>query len=114
MDVAVAPYPAMDNFYFSPLKMFEYMGSGRAIVASRIGQIDDVLIHGNTAWLVPPGDVDGLVAGLVLLADHPDLGRRLGTAAAEQARSRYRWADVARRLIEVVTDLCQVPARQHA
>ncbi len=40
MDIATAPYPQLNDFYFSPLKLFEYMSAGRAIVASRIGQID--------------------------------------------------------------------------
>ena len=38
MDVAVAPYPVLEHFYFSPLKLFEYMAAGRACIASRIGQ----------------------------------------------------------------------------
>src|SRR6266566_1502674 len=43
MDVAVAPYPAIGNFYYSPLKLFEYMAAGRAVVASRIGQVAQVI-----------------------------------------------------------------------
>src|SRR5262249_9507663 len=34
VDIAIAPYPALDSFYYSPLKLFEYMAMGRAIVAS--------------------------------------------------------------------------------
>src|SRR5262249_36909852 len=37
MDVAVAPYPPLENFYFSPLKVYEYMAAGLPVVASRIG-----------------------------------------------------------------------------
>ena len=38
MDAAVAPYPNLGHFYFSPLKVYEYMAAGRAVVASRIGR----------------------------------------------------------------------------
>jgi len=34
MDIAVTPYPALDDFYFSPLKPFEYMAAGRAVGSS--------------------------------------------------------------------------------
>src|SRR5829696_4505234 len=56
MDIAVAPYPPLTQFYFSPLKLYEYMAAGLPIVASRIGQIEEVIEHGQTGMLVPPGD----------------------------------------------------------
>src|SRR5207253_3490419 len=43
MGVAVAPYPAIGNFYYSPLKLFEYMAAARAVVASRTGQVAQVI-----------------------------------------------------------------------
>ena len=43
MNVAVAPYPELDGFYFSPLKLFEYLAAGRPIIASAIGQITEIL-----------------------------------------------------------------------
>ena len=51
MDVAVAPYPPLDDFYFSPLKLFEYMAAGCAIVAAAIGQINQTVgdFQGNLA-----------------------------------------------------------------
>src|SRR5690606_13714515 len=48
MDVAVAPYPRLDDFYFSPLKVLEYMAAGRAVVASRIGMIPEWIEHAGT------------------------------------------------------------------
>jgi glycosyltransferase involved in cell wall biosynthesis len=56
MDVATAPYPDQPGFYFSPLKVYEYMAAGRAVAASRIGQIEQVLRHGEDGLLCPPGD----------------------------------------------------------
>src|SRR5438477_641674 len=62
MDVAVAPYPALDNFYFSPLKLFEYMAAGRPVIASRVGQVAEVIADGVTGLLFAPGDLAYLVA----------------------------------------------------
>ena len=58
VDVAVIPYPQLPKeLWFSPLKLYEYMAAGKAIVASRSGQIDEVLVDGCTGLLVEPGNV---------------------------------------------------------
>jgi glycosyltransferase involved in cell wall biosynthesis len=82
MDVAVAPYPPLTDFYFSPLKLYEYMAAGRATVASRIGQIEEVIEHGRTGLLVPAGDVPALASALRSLENDPAQRLRLGEAAA--------------------------------
>ena len=72
MDVAVAPYPFLENFYFSPLKLFEYMAVGKPVVASRIGQIQEVIQDAETGLLVRPGDPGDLVekmSGYAILRD---------------------------------------------
>src|SRR5207247_4648954 len=46
-EVAVAPYPDASRFYFSPLKVYEYMAAGRAVVASRVGPLETVSPHGG-------------------------------------------------------------------
>ena len=66
IDAAVAPYPALGHFYFSPLKVYEYMAAGRAIVASRAGQLEELLEDGAHALLCPPGDAAALAEALLL------------------------------------------------
>jgi len=91
MDVCVAPYPPLEQFYFSPLKAFEYMAAGRPIVASAIGQLNDVLEHDKTALLVPPGDVAALAQAIGRLRDDTTLAARLGAAAHAAAAQRHSW-----------------------
>jgi glycosyltransferase involved in cell wall biosynthesis len=91
IDIAVAPYPRLEHFYFSPLKVYEYMAAGRAIVASRIGQMIDILDDGTTALLPPPGDVAALATALAELQRDPELRRRLGLRAQASALSRHGW-----------------------
>src|SRR5204863_4239865 len=58
-DILVSPHvPLADGseFFGSPTKLFEYMAMGKGIVASRLAQIGDVLIDGETALLVEPGN----------------------------------------------------------
>jgi glycosyltransferase involved in cell wall biosynthesis len=92
MDVLTAPYPDVPDFYFSPLKVFEYMAAARPIVASATGQIVEVLSHEKTALLVPPGDVTALADALGRLRRDPALRRKLGRCARADATANHSWA----------------------
>lgn len=100
MDVAVAPYPPLERFYFSPLKVLEYMAAGRAVVASRIGQLEEMIDHGRTGLLVPPGDAKALAEAVRSIADQPAHGRRLGERAAQHARARHSWTQRAALILD--------------
>jgi glycosyltransferase involved in cell wall biosynthesis len=101
MDVAVAPYPALEQFYFSPLKVYEYMAAGRAVVASRIGQLKTLIQPEQTGLLVPPGDAAALAQSLVRLHDEPALRERLGAAAREKVLSEHTWDAVVGRIFDL-------------
>lgn len=102
MDVAVAPYPMLANFYFSPLKLYEYMAAGLPVVASEIGQIGDVVKHEQSGLLYPPGDVDGLATALARLQGDPELAARLGKAAQSQVQTAHTWDHVAARIVALI------------
>ncbi len=104
MDLAVAPYPRLADFYFSPLKVLEYMAAGRAVVASRIGVIPEWIEHAHNGWLVAPGEVDDLAAALSLLASDPARRDRLGSAAQASVSARHDWSSVWERIFRRVQD----------
>ncbi|MGE3841514.1 MAG: glycosyltransferase family 4 protein [Vicinamibacterales bacterium] len=98
-DIAVAPYPAMTHdLWLSPLKLFEYMAAGLAIIGSRVGQVANVLTHEQSALLVAPGDAAALAAALDRLIVDPALRQRLGAQACEHAVARHSWARYAEKL----------------
>lgn len=105
MDVAVAPYPKLDGFYFSPLKVYEYMAAGRPIVASSVGQVADVLTHRRTALLHPPGSVRKLVEHVEELRRRPALRERLGREARRLAAKRFTWDRNAARVLAMIGTL---------
>jgi glycosyltransferase involved in cell wall biosynthesis len=109
-DVAVAPYRSPDHpFYFSPLKVFEYMACGLPLVAPRLGQIAEVVCDGQTGLLYPPDDFDALVQGCDRLLADESLRRHLGQAAAKEVHSRYTWDQNATRVAEVARSLLSTP-----
>jgi glycosyltransferase involved in cell wall biosynthesis len=93
-DVAVAPYPPVDDFYFSPLKVYEYLGAGLPVVASRVGGLADILDHGRIGVLVEPGDAAALAAAVADLRADPARREALGRAARLRAVARHDWSSV--------------------
>ena len=107
-DILVAPHvPLTDgsDFFGSPTKIFEYMAMGKGIVASRLGQIGEVLVDEETALLVEPGSVDELENAIVRLIESEALRKRLGERAREVAEREHTWTHNAQRVLEAYQDL---------
>lgn len=101
LDVAVAPYPALNGFYFSPLKVYEYMAASLPVVASRVGQLRDLLEDDVTGLLYPPGDSAALAEALRRLAQDAALRERLGARARATVLARHTWGAVAERILDL-------------
>jgi glycosyltransferase involved in cell wall biosynthesis len=94
-----------------PNTLLEAMAAGRAIVASRVAGIPDVIADGVNGLLVPPGDVGALRAALMRLAADDALRARLGAAARETALRRHGWDRTARRFEECYAEAAALDAR---
>jgi glycosyltransferase involved in cell wall biosynthesis len=106
IDVAVLPYPQLPkDLWFSPLKLYEYMAAGKAIVATNAGQIAEVIIDGSNGLLVPPGDIDEMAAALIRLVRENDLRNTLGQNAQQQAIKRHSWQKYIERLEGLYADV---------
>jgi len=91
--------------YASPLKVFEYMAAGRAIVAPDQPNIREVLEDGRTAILFDVKQSDGLWQAIRRLAADPALRARLGQAARAEVIGRERtWAGNARRVMALARE----------
>jgi glycosyltransferase involved in cell wall biosynthesis len=101
-EVAVAPYPELPTeLWFSPLKLFEYMAAAKAIVASNVGQIAEVLEDGYSGLLVEPGNVEALSQALIRLLKNTELRLSLGKNARKEALEKHSWQSHAERLEEI-------------
>ena len=96
-DVGVAPFdlaahpPLALGFYWSPLKIFEYMAAGLPVVAPAVDRIPMLLRHDREAVLYDATHARGLADALARLTDAP-LRARLGAAARDRAVRDYSWA----------------------
>ncbi len=102
-DILVSPHVPLEDgsdFFGSPTKLFEYMAMGKAIVASRLGQIGEVLSDEETALLVEPASARQLAKAVLRLSQSPELQERLGAAARQAAIDRHTW----KRNAEIVLD----------
>jgi glycosyltransferase involved in cell wall biosynthesis len=81
----------------SPLKIVEYLASGKAIVASNVGEISSML--GEAGVLTSPGDVQSLAAGIVKVLDDDKLRNNLEKLARQRAEKEYNWTVTAENLL---------------
>lgn len=113
-DVLLAPYEHGaktssgndTSKWMSPLKIFEYMAAGKAMIVSDFPVLREVLSD-DVAKLVEPGNLAAWKEALVQL-DEEGVRRQLGEAARESLETRYTWAARARSVLE---GLDEAPAR---
>ncbi len=84
--------------FLSPMKVFEYLASGRAILSSDLPVLREVL-HPDNAVLLPPDDPAAWEASLRALMENPARRAALGAQARRDA-VQYDWRARARRIVE--------------
>ena len=104
-DVCAMPHPHTTQFayYTSPLKLFEYMASHSAIVASDLPAWSDVVTDEETALLVPPSDVDALATAIKRLQADSHLRQKLADKAYARVMADYTWSARAEKILEHIT-----------
>jgi len=102
-DLLLSPHvPLADGseFFGSPTKLFEYMAMGKGIVASRLGQIGEVLLDQETALLTEPGNARELADAILRLSSSRELRGQMGAAARAAAISKHTWKHNAQRVLD--------------
>jgi glycosyltransferase involved in cell wall biosynthesis len=95
-DILVCPTTPMfgqTEFFGSPTKLFEYMAAGKAIVASDIGQVAEVIRDKGNGLLIPTRDPTALATALRRLAQDPELRKRLGLSARDEVLKSHSWTN---------------------
>ncbi len=97
MDIAIIPH---SNEYRSPIKLFEYMAQGCAVVAPQTEPISMVIDNGENGLLFTPLDKDQIFHSLARLATDADLRLRMGNRARQHILNRHTWRHNAQRIID--------------
>jgi glycosyltransferase involved in cell wall biosynthesis len=87
------------------LSLLEAMASGTPVVASRTGGIPEVVVDGETGFLVEPGDVDALRDRLATLLGDRRLAHRMGDAGRDAVLDRLTWAACADRCLSAYREV---------
>jgi glycosyltransferase involved in cell wall biosynthesis len=114
-DILLSPHVPLEDgseFFGSPTKLFEYMAMGKAIVASRLGQIGDVLADEETALLVEPGNARELSEAILRLSESRELREKLGAAARSVAVEHHTWRHNAQRVLDAYQALISNDLKQ--
>ncbi len=73
----------------NPLSVMEAMAAGKPVIATAVGGVPELIQHGISGVLVPPGDVEALAEAILKLADDPNLRRQMGKEAFRRAKERF-------------------------
>ncbi|MFW5799103.1 MAG: glycosyltransferase, partial [Planctomycetota bacterium] len=87
--------------------VLEYMAAGLPMVVPSVGANGELLRHRETAWLVPPEDVDAFAEGLCAVLDDKELARAMGEAAHREVVDKYTSEQMVRRMEALYTDLVE-------
>ena len=96
-DIGVAPFdaaahpPLQIDFYWSPLKVFEYMAAGLPVVAPRLPRLAALVEDGRDGLLYDPARADGLAEALRALLGNPERRQAKGRAARAHVERAYSW-----------------------
>ncbi len=102
LSMAVAPYPRLPDFYFSPLKVMEYLAAGLPVVYSSVGDLPDIVDGAGIGCR--PGDPAGLAEAIGSLIENSGLRARLAARARERSRT-FTWDAAAGRVTAVMDSL---------
>jgi glycosyltransferase involved in cell wall biosynthesis len=100
-DILLAPYQTTVSVFkskrntvawMSPLKLFEYMASGRPIICSDLPVLREILTHNKTALLCRPDNIAEWIGSIQYLADNPRFRNQLGHQAKVEFLAKYTWS----------------------
>lgn len=103
MDIVLAPYPQLDFFYYSPVKIYEYMACGKPVVTTRIGQIAEIIEHRQNGFLTEPDNIENIEVIIHELMREPELREKTGSAARRDVLEKFTW----KKRGEKLSELCQ-------
>ncbi len=100
IDIATMPYPFTEHYayFMSPMKLFEYLAAGKAIVSTDLPSIQEVMVDGHNGRLVPHDEPKAFAYTIIELLNNPNLKAKLEKQARSDAQA-YSWRARAQRIL---------------
>jgi glycosyltransferase involved in cell wall biosynthesis len=104
-----APHPALRaaGFFWSPLKIYEYMAAGLPVVTADIPPLSTVIRDGQEGALYPEGDLGALAAAIARVLADPAAALAMGNSARERVVARYSWQRHCEELERILREIAQ-------
>ena len=87
----------------TPVSLLEAMYSGKAIIASKIPPIEEILTNNQDSILVDPNDINEMKEAILKLANDEEMRRRIGESASKRAQ-QFSYNEIFRKLIRITTE----------
>lgn len=98
----------------APLSVLEAFAAAKPVIATRIGGLPEMVMHGRTGWLVPVGDTDALAGMLAAVRDLPDgQVRAIGEAARAFVLTEHGWPRYLERMMALYDELLRNTHTRH-
>lgn len=107
MDVVLAPYPKLDFWYASSMKIFEYMSAGKTVLATGVGQVGEIIEDGVNGFLFDPDHAGELREKLVALVDSAETRQRVGAQARRDIEQKWNWDNNAKQMLAIFAEVLQ-------
>ncbi|MCH8290361.1 glycosyltransferase [Candidatus Poribacteria bacterium] len=101
-DVFVLPTSIREGL---PLVLAEAMAASKPIVGTRVGGVPEVIVDGETGFIVPPKDTQALADKILLLLQNPTVARRLGDAGRQLCMKAFSDTAMAQRVENLYDEL---------
>ncbi|WLR41506.1 glycosyltransferase family 4 protein [Bacillus carboniphilus] len=98
VNVCIAPYYNIDHFYFSPIKIFEYMAMGKPVIAPALGQCEELIVNNHNGILLPENTNEQLIVAIKRIFMDKKQLERLGVNAREFIINSYTWEQNAKQI----------------
>jgi glycosyltransferase involved in cell wall biosynthesis len=112
MDVVLAPYPKLDFWYASSMKIFEYMAAGKTVLATEVGQVGEIIKDNVNGFLFDPDSNGELLKKIVALVESPETRQRVGAQARRDIEQTWNWDNNAKRMLAIFSEVLK--RRHHA
>jgi glycosyltransferase involved in cell wall biosynthesis len=102
-----APHPALRaaGFFWSPLKIYEYMAAGLPVVTAAIPPLTSIIREGQEGAVFPEGDVAGLAAAIERVLSDPAAAFAMGQRARKRVVAEFSWQQHCRELERIASEL---------